>query len=44
MEAKDTDLFDELDALFDELAGVSVEGGADPAEEDDACAGGACKI
>nr|DAI43046.1 MAG TPA: hypothetical protein [Caudoviricetes sp.] len=40
------DEFDEdLDDLFAQFEGVSVEGGFDPeTSEDDGCAGGACKI
>lgn len=39
----DLDL-DNLDNLMEQFDGVVVEGGVDAAEDDEACAGGACKI
>lgn len=39
-----TDPFEDLDAALDGFSDMFVEGGADPATEDDTCAGGACKI
>ena len=42
----DTDLdnaFDHLDDALDAFDGITVEGGFD-GEDDEACAGGACKI
>lgn len=38
------DIFDKLDEALDQFDGVVVDGGADPASDDDACAGGACKL
>ncbi|MFV2030366.1 MULTISPECIES: hypothetical protein [Neisseria] len=35
---------DDLDSLLEDFDDVTVEGGVDAAEEDDNCAGGACKI
>lgn len=43
MNNEDFDL-DNLDELLDDFDGVAVEGGVDAENEDDACAGGACKI
>ena len=43
MDEQDFDL-DNLDNLLDGFDGVTVEGGVDTDKEDDACAGGACKI
>ncbi len=43
MSEQDFDL-DNLDALLEDFDGVVVEGGVDAADEDDNCAGGACKI
>ncbi|WP_274571333.1 hypothetical protein [Neisseria leonii] len=42
----DTDEWDldHLDNALNCFDGVAVEGGTDAAEEDDNCAGGACKI
>jgi hypothetical protein len=38
------DDFDDLDNLFAQFDGMAVEGGVDAANEEDDCAGGACKI
>lgn len=38
------DDFDDLDNLFARFDGVALEGGVDAADEEDNCAGGACKI
>ena len=43
MNDQTTDDFDNLDALFENFDGVTVEGGVD-SEDDDGCEGGACKI
>ena len=43
MNDQTTDDFDNLDALFENFDGVTVEGGVD-SESDDGCEGGACKI
>ena len=43
MNDQTTDDFDNLDALFENFDGVTVEGGVD-SENDDGCEGGACKI
>lgn len=43
MDEQDFDL-DNLDNLLDSFDGVTVEGGVDTDKEEDACAGGACKI
>lgn len=40
----DNDDFDDLDGLFAQFDGVVLEGGVDAADEEDNCAGGACKI
>ena len=44
MDTEDLDIFADIDIMLTEIAGVGVEGGADPSSEDDNCAGGACKI
>lgn len=45
MEDKDLTDYDEmLESLLDVFDEQVVEGGVDPAEEDDNCVGGACKI
>lgn len=45
MSGQDLDFdLDNLDTVLEEFDGVTVEGGADPENEDDNCAGGACKI
>lgn len=41
---EDDDVFDKLDDALAQFNGVVVEGGADPDNDEDACAGGACKI
>lgn len=38
------DTFADLDDLLAQFDDLYVEGGADPATEDDNCAGGACKL
>ena len=43
MSGQDSD-WDNLDAVLEDFDGVVVEGGVDVADEDDNCAGGACKI
>ena len=35
---------DNLDNLFEQFEGVTIEGGVDASSEDDNCVGGACKI
>lgn len=40
----DNDDFDDLDGLFAQFDGVALEGGVNAADEEDNCAGGACKI
>ena len=40
----DNDDFDDLNGLFAQFDGVALEGGVDAADEEDNCAGGACKI
>ena len=40
----DNDDFDDLNDLFAQFDGVALEGGVDAADEEDNCAGGACKI
>lgn len=40
---EDLDL-DNLDNLMEQFDGMVVEGGVDTSEDDEACAGGACKI
>lgn len=42
-ESVEDDLFDVLDEALANIGGFA-EGGVDASEEDDSCAGGACKI
>lgn len=42
--AEEDDIFANLDNALVEFDDLYVEGGADPASEDDNCVGGACKL
>ena len=42
--AEEDDVFANLDNALAEFDDLYVDGGTDPASEDDNCAGGACKL
>lgn len=42
--AQEDDVFANLDNALAEFDDLYVDGGTDPASEDDNCAGGACKL
>lgn len=42
--AEEDDVFSNLDNALAEFDDLYVDGGTDPASEDDNCAGGACKL
>lgn len=41
---EEDDIFSNLDNALAEFYDLYIDGGADPASEDDNCAGGACKL